>query len=327
MAGAGRGNITVLPVLGPNSAYETSRKRMEALDLKGDGALALFDPLDRQRLRTWIGEQRLLPDLTARQYRAAIRMDNRQLEWPTHFRPLDRTAIPKKGPVKHLTLPLRKTGGRNNTGKITVRHRGGGFRRRIRLLDLNRVQNAGTAQRVVRLEHDPGRSCHKIALLQDLGTKELSYILPPAGLEPGAIIPNDGNPTVPGNTLLLSDIPIGTEVYNIEFRPGEGGRLVRSAGTHATIIGHNDKKTHAIIQLPSKKTKQVLLKCTASIGRVGCPEHMFEQIGSAGRKRRLGWRPTVRGVAMNPVDHPHGGGKGGRSKGNLSQSPWGKICK
>ncbi len=324
-----RSNIPVTPrtdQLGVNAIYHANLERMRALDKKGMDALGFFEANDQKELEAWIKEGKISVDLTARQFRTALKMHRKNLSWPKHFEPTDLTEIPKKGPVKHLTVALRKKGGRNNTGRITVRHRGGGFKRRIRLLDWNRARNTGAAQKVVRLEHDPGRSCHKIALLQNIETKELSYILPPAGLEPGMVLQNDKS-QVPGHTLPLEFIPIGTEIYNIELKPGKGGKLVRSAGNHARIIGHDDKQTCAIIELPSKKTKHVSLQCTASIGRVACADHMFEKIGSAGRNRRLGWRPTVRGVAMNPVDHPHGGGKGGRSKGHHSQSPWGKICK
>lgn len=308
------------------TTYEIQRKQTQILALKGQEALPHFNKNDQEQLQQWIKSGKLLTCLTTKQYRSALTMHKKNLKWPFHFQPPDLTKIPSKGPVRHLTIPLRKKGGRNSTGRITVRHRGGGFKRRIRLLDWNRIQHMNHSQQVVRLEHDPGRTCNRIALLQDLQTKQLSYILPPVGLEAGTVLTNDKNPIL-GHSLLLSDIAVGTEIYNIEIKPGKGGQLVRSAGTKAKLVGLDEQKKHAIIELPSKKTIQVSLQCTASIGQVACPDHMHKHIGSAGRNRRLGWRPTVRGVAMNAVDHPHGGGKGGKSKGHLSQSPWGKICK
>lgn len=285
---------------------------------------------------------KLLPDLSSRQVLMAIELYRKGLKVPAHLMTPDLTVIPpEKQCVKHLTVPLRKKGGRDNRGRISVRHRGGGFKRRIRILD--RVREFERDQRVVRLEHDPNRSA-QLALLQEVETGKLSYVLAWAGLKPGQVIAGSraketsflsyGNLVAPGLTLPLSSIPLGTPVHNIELYPGRGGQLVRSAGTKASLVGKDPiplngsmEGLKATIKLPSGSMKKVPLSCRATIGQVGNEEWHLREIGSAGRNRRLGWRPTVRGVAMNAVDHPHGGGKGGRSKGKPSQSPWGKICK
>ena len=235
-----------------------------------------------------------------------------------HVDPL--TVIPKKGCHPALSVPLRKKGGRNHHGKITCRHRGGGFKRRIRILD--RARAGSGKYTVIRLEHDPNRSS-KIALVKDEQGR-VSYVLAWDGMKEGSVFENKGL-QLPGSTQPLQDIALGTTIHNIEARPGGGGQFCRSAGCKALLVGKDD--VYATIKLPSGNMKKVLLKCRATIGIVSNPQWHLRVLGKAGRKRNLGIRPTVRGVAMNAIDHPHGGGKGGRSKGKPSQSPWGKICK
>jgi large subunit ribosomal protein L2 len=257
------------------------------------------------------------------QLRNVIRMHERNLTPPSHLFNVDlKKIIPRKGCHPELSIALRKKGGRNHHGKITCRHRGGGFKRRIRLLDTKRTSNG--VLKVIRLEHDPNRSA-KIALVQDSeGT--LSYLLAWDGAKAGDSIENSGL-QLSGSTRPLSQIAIGTIIHNIEVLPGRGGQLCRSAGTKAVLVGHDPDGRYCSVKLPSGKIRKVLLTCRATIGSVGNSEWHLRVIGKAGRNRNLGWRPTVRGVAMNQNDHPHGGGKGGRSKGIPSQSPWGKICK
>lgn len=253
-------------------------------------------------------------------------MAKNEITIPPHMcRPLTplEKPIPPRGCVKELSMAKRKGGGRNHHGKITVRHIGGGFKRRIRLLDTSR--KSPNAQKIIRLEHDPNRS-GKIALLRDTVTGEFSYVLACQGMEKDMLI-NNSAMQLPGATLPLAEIALGSTIHNVEIRPGAGGQLVRSAGTHASLLGKDPDNKFCTIKLPSGKTKKVLMCCRATIGAVSNPDWHLRVIGKAGRNRNLGIRPTVRGVAMNPIDHPHGGGKGGRSKGTHSQSPWGKICK
>jgi ribosomal protein L2 len=249
-----------------------------------------------------------------------------------HVDPL--TVIPEDDHkcVKALSVAKRKTGGRNYTGSICTRRIGGGFKRRIRLLDTHkRTENE---QVVVRVEHDPNRSA-KLMLLQDTVTKRLSYRIAVDGVEAGAKIVdtphNHADPkplsTEPGASLPLRLIPLGTRIHDIEVCHGGGAKLVRAAGTHATLVGHLPDRPHSLVKLPSGATKTLASNCRASIGTVGNATWHLRVIGKAGRSRNLGVRPHVRGVAMNAVDHPHGGGKGGRGKGKPSQSPWGKVCK
>lgn len=257
------------------------------------------------------------------------------------------TVIPKDDRVcvKALSVPKRKTGGRNNTGSICTRRIGGGFKRRIRLLDRHKKQE--NPQKVIRIEHDPNRSA-KLMLLQDTTSQRLSYRLAVDGIQPGQIIqdtlnnnisiapnPTHQDPDVkvkpksvdPGACLPLKMIPLGSKIHDIETLPHGGGKLVKSAGTFATLVGHIPGKGKSQIRLPSNQTKTVSSECRASIGAVGNQKWHLRVLGKAGRSRNLGIRPHVRGVAMNAVDHPHGGGKGGRGKGKPSQSPWGKVCK
>ncbi|MCM8824868.1 MAG: 50S ribosomal protein L2 [Candidatus Omnitrophica bacterium] len=226
----------------------------------------------------------------------------------------------KKKPEKKLVVGKRKTGGRNNTGRITVRHRGGGHKKLYRIINFRGKPVEG---KVISIEYDPNRTA-SIALIQYVdGTKE--YMIAPVGLKVGDRI-NYGETAqvAPGNTLPLEKIPEGSEIYNIELQPGKGGQLVRSAGCCAILVTKGEK--FASVKLPSGEVRLISLECKATIGRVSNPEHKYVSLGKAGRTRWLGIRPTVRGVAMNPVDHPHGGGEG-RGKGNISQTPWAKPTK
>ncbi|MCM8822166.1 MAG: 50S ribosomal protein L2 [Candidatus Omnitrophica bacterium] len=228
--------------------------------------------------------------------------------------------ITRKKPEKRLVVGKRKKGGRNNTGRITVRHRGGGHKKLYRIIDF---KGRAVEGKVVSIEYDPNRTAN-IAMIQYVnGTR--SYIIAPAGLKVGTRI-NCGDSAfiAPGNTLPLARIPEGSEIYNIELQPGKGGQLVRSAGCLAILVTKGDR--FASVKLPSGEVRLISLECMATIGRVSNPEHKYVSLGKAGRTRWLGVRPTVRGVAMNPVDHPHGGGEG-RGKGNISQTPWGKPTK
>jgi len=231
--------------------------------------------------------------------------------------------ITKKEPEKSLTVGLRSHGGRNGSGHITVRHRGGGHKRSYRIIDFKRDKFEVPAK-VAAIEYDPNRSC-RIALLQ-YADGEKRYILQPLGLRVGDTVESgDSVPVAIGNSLPLKNIPVGLMVHNIELRPGSGGQLARSAGSSAQIIAKEDK--FAQLKLPSGEIRLALLDCRATIGQLGNIEHGSIKLGGAGTRRHLGIRPTVRGGAMNPVDHPMGGGRG-KSKGhNLPQSPWGQLSK
>ena len=234
----------------------------------------------------------------------------------------DFAEITKPRPEPGLTAPLRKSGGRNNRGRITVRHRGGGHKRLYRVIDFKR-DKMGVPARVTAIEYDPNRSA-RIALLT-YRDGEKRYILAPVGLTVGD--PVEAGPKAdikPGNSLPLSAIPLGTMVHNVELREGRGGQLGRSAG--ATIQLMAKEGDYALLKLPSGELRRVRTACRATIGQVGNLEHENISWGKAGRTRWRGRRPTVRGIAMNPVDHPHGGGEG-RSKGNHPQTPWGKPTK
>lgn len=240
--------------------------------------------------------------------------------FPEHWKPSSLLEIPKVGPVKHLTVAIRKKGGRNNTGRITCRHRGGGHKQRARLLDLHKEWT--NSHKVVRIEYDPTRTA-RIALLKDLKSKELKYVVATESMKPGFVI--DPKIFNEGVSKPLSDIPTGTAVNNIERYVGKGGVLVRSAGTFATVVSFDGP--FCTIKMPSGKLKKISSKCKATVGKIGNSNWIFEDYGNAGARRRRGWRPSVRGVAMNAVDHPHGGGKGGKSKGHHSRSIWGWPCK
>ncbi len=232
-------------------------------------------------------------------------------------------AVTAVKPEKSLLRPLKKTGGRNHSGKITARHRGGGHKRRYRLIDFKRDKD-GIAAEVKTIEYDPNRSCHIALVEYEDGEKR--YILAPAGLKVGQkIYSGDGAEPRLGNCLTLAKIPMGMAIHNIEMHPGQGGKLVRAAGQSAKLAAREGKLAHLI--LPSGEMRMVNAGCRATIGQVGNAEHQGVRIGKAGRKRHLGRRPHVRGSAMNPVAHPMGGGEGRRAGGRHPVSPTGKLAK
>jgi large subunit ribosomal protein L2 len=223
-------------------------------------------------------------------------------------------------PEKSLTEPLKKRGGRNSQGRITVRHRGGGHKRLYRIIDWKR-NKLGIAAEVRTIEYDPNRSA-RIALLE-YTDGEKRYIIAPAGLRVGTrVMSGPESELLPGNALALRDIPTGTVIHNIELQPGRGAQMVRSAGTGAQLMAKEGN--WATLRLPSGEMRRVQITCMATIGAVGNPEHGTLKIGKAGRSRWLGRRPHVRGSAMNPRDHPHGGGEGKAPIGGQPQTPWGK---
>ena len=225
---------------------------------------------------------------------------------------------------KSLLAPLPKKAGRNNYGRVTTRHQGGGNKRRYRIIDFKRNKD-GVPAKVATIEYDPNRSA-RIALLH-YKDGEKRYILHPKGLKVGDIVMSGTDVDIkPGNALPLSAIPVGTLVHAVELQPGKGAALARSAGTSIQLMGKEGK--YAILRMPSSEMRRVLLTCRATIGEVGNAEHSNIRIGKAGRNRWLGIRPTVRGTVMNPVDHPHGGGEGkNKSSGRNSVSPWGVPAK
>ncbi len=226
-------------------------------------------------------------------------------------------------PYKPLVEPVRKTDGRNNYGRITVRHRGGGHKRLYRILDFKRDKENIPAQ-VERIEYDPNRSANIALLLYADG--ERRYIIAPKGLKVGATVQSGSSASIaPGNSLKLSRMPQGTVVHCIEMKPGKGAQIARSAGTSAQFLGQEGN--YALLRLRSGEMRKVHLNCRATIGEVGNAEHALRKLGKAGAKRWRGIRPTVRGVAMNPVDHPHGGGEGRTSGGRDPVSPWGVPTK
>ncbi|MGI6574328.1 MAG: 50S ribosomal protein L2 [bacterium] len=228
--------------------------------------------------------------------------------------------ITKAEPEKSLLTPLKKSGGRNMQGRLTVRHRGGGHKRLYRVIDFKRNKDDIPAK-VAAIEYDPNRSA-RIALL-NYADGEKRYILAPVGLQVGDIVESGPNADIKvGNTLPLRAIPLGTTLHNIEMQPGKGGQLVRSAGAAAQLMAKEGAYAH--IRLPSGEVRLIHADCRATIGQVGNVEHENIRIGKAGRTRWLGIRPTVRGVVMNPVDHPHGGGEGKTSAGRHPVTPWGK---
>ena len=224
-------------------------------------------------------------------------------------------------PEKSLLAPLKKKAGRNNQGRITVRHRGGGHKRKYRIIDFKRDKD-GIVGKVATIEYDPNRTAN-IALIHYVDG-EKRYIIAPKGLKVGDKIMSGPDADIKvGNALPLENIPVGTVIHNIELKPGKGGQLVRAAGTEAQLLGKEDK--YAIVRLTSGEMRRILKTCRATIGSVGNEDHELISIGKAGRSRWLGKRPTVRGVVMNPVDHPHGGGEGRAPIGRKSpMSPWGK---
>ncbi len=235
---------------------------------------------------------------------------------------VDRSDLWSGDPVKALTEGKSGSGGRNNRGRITVRWRGGGHKRRLRNVDFKR-RKEGTAE-VVRLEYDPNRSGF-IALIK-YGDGELSYILAPQRLAAGdKVVAGDRVDVKPGNAMPMRNIPVGTIIHNVEMKPGKGGQLARAAGTYAQLVGRDSG--YALLRLASGEVRMVRAECMATIGAVSNPDQQNISIGKAGRNRWLGKKPSVRGVAMNPIDHPHGGGEGRTSGGRHPVTPWGKGTK
>jgi large subunit ribosomal protein L2 len=229
----------------------------------------------------------------------------------------------KGKPHAALLAPKSSTGGRNNEGRITTRHRGGGHKQRYRVIDFKRDKNDVPA-RVERIEYDPNRSSHIALLLFADG--ERRYILAPKGVSVGDEIRNGIDaPIKPGNAMPMRNIPVGTLIHNIEMKLGKGGQIARSAGSSAQLVARTGE--HATLRLRSGEMRKVLADCTATIGEVGNTEHGLRSLGKAGASRWRGKRPTVRGVAMNPVDHPHGGGEGRTAGGRHPVSPWGTPAK
>ena len=229
--------------------------------------------------------------------------------------------ITKTTPEKSLIVTKKKTNGRNNQGKITVRHRGGGVKRKYRLVDFKRNKDGITAM-VSAIEYDPNRSANIALITYKDGVK--SYIIAPKGLKVGDIVESGVKTDVKvGNTMEIANIPVGTVIHNIELRPGKGGQLARGAGSSAQILGREDK--YVLIRLSSGETRKILGTCRATIGVVGNEDYNLVKIGKAGRTRYMGIRPTVRGSVMNPNDHPHGGGEGRAPIGRSGpMTPWGK---
>jgi large subunit ribosomal protein L2 len=234
----------------------------------------------------------------------------------------DFEGLSRKRPERGLTKPLHKSGGRNNRGRLTSRHRGGGHKRIYRVIDFRR-DKVGVPATVRAVEYDPNRSA-RIALLS-YADGEKRYILAPVGLTVGDVVETGPAADIkPGNSLPLSSIPLGSLVHAVELRPGRGAQLGRSAGTTIQLMAKEG--VYALLKLPSGELRRVHAMCRASVGQVGNLDHENVSLGKAGRTRWSGQRPRVRGIAMNPVDHPHGGGEG-RSKGNHPQTPWGKPTK
>ena len=233
----------------------------------------------------------------------------------------DYSVLSKVAPERSLLEPMKKSSGRDNTGRITVRHHGGGNRVKYRVIDVKR-DKVDMPATVKTLEYDPNRSAH-IALVQ-YEDGEKRYIIAPEGLKVGDVVMSGANADIkPGNCLPFANIPVGTIIHNIELYPGKGAQLVRSAGNMAQLMAKEGK--YALVRLPSGEMRNVPLNCIATIGQVGNVDHENVNIGKAGRKRHMGWRPTVRGSVMNPCDHPHGGGEGKSPVGRPGPvTPWGK---
>ncbi len=236
---------------------------------------------------------------------------------------VNRSGLWKGKPVKALTEGLTKKGGRNNAGRITARRRGGGHKRLYRMVDFKR-RKFDVPAKVVRLEYDPNRTAFLALLEYEDG--ELSYILAPQRLEAGdTVIAGEKADIKPGNAIPLANTPVGTIVHNVEMKPGKGGQIARAAGTYVQLVGRD--AGNALLKLSSGEVRIVRAECMATIGAVSNPDQANIKLGKAGRKRWLGKRPSVRGVAMNPVDHPHGGGEGRTSGGRHPVTPWGKPTK
>jgi len=236
---------------------------------------------------------------------------------------VDRSELWKGDPVKALTEGLRKKGGRNNTGRITLRHRGGGAKRRYRIVDFKRGKSDMVAT-VERLEYDPNRTAFIALIKYEDG--EQAYILAPQRLKAGdKVVAGEKVDVKPGNAMPMKNMPVGTIIHNIEMKPGKGGQMARAAGTYAQLVGRD--AGYALLRLSSGEVRMVRADCRATVGAVSNPDQQNIVIAKAGRNRWLGHRPTVRGVAMNPIDHPHGGGEGRTSGGRHPVTPWGKPTK
>src|SRR5579872_6596884 len=234
---------------------------------------------------------------------------------------LDLSDLTQKDPESSLIEVRKKTAGRNNNGHITSRHRGGGTRRLYRIIDFKRSKD-GIPAKVATIEYDPNRSC-RIALLH-YRDGEKRYILAPLGLSVGERVESGANADIKtGNALPIKNIPVGTVIHNVELRPGQGGKLVRSAGAGAQLMAKEDE--YSQIRMPSGEVRKVHIDCRATIGQLGNLDHENQIIGKAGRSRHLGKRPAVRGIAMNPVDHPHGGGEARSTSGRPPTTPWGQM--
>jgi large subunit ribosomal protein L2 len=233
----------------------------------------------------------------------------------------DFSEVSKKAPENSLLEVKKKHSGRNNNGHITTRHKGGGTRKQYRIIDFKRSKDTVPAK-VAAIEYDPNRTA-RIALLH-YRDGEKRYILAPVGLEVGAVVVSGSDADIKiGNALPLANIPLGTVIHNIELRPGEGGKLVRSAGSSAQLMAKEGQ--YAQVRMPSGEVRKIQVVCRATIGQLGNLDHENEVIGKAGRQRHLGKRPSVRGIAMNPVDHPHGGGEARSTSGRPPTTPWGQM--
>ena len=236
---------------------------------------------------------------------------------------VDRSILWKGKPERSLTKGLHKKGGRNNKGRITARRRGGGHKRRYRVIDFKRSKYDVTGT-VERLEYDPNRTAFIALIHYEDGVK--SYILAPQRLRPGdRVVAGENVDIRPGNALPMVNIPVGTIIHNVEMKAGKGGQIARSAGTYAQLVGKD--QGYAQLRLKSGELRMVRAECMATVGAVSNPDQKNIKLGKAGRKRWLGKRPSVRGVAMNPIDHPHGGGEGRTSGGRHPVTPWGKPTK
>jgi large subunit ribosomal protein L2 len=234
---------------------------------------------------------------------------------------MDFSDLSKVDPQKSLVEVRKKHSGRNNNGHITVRHKGGGWRKQYRIIDFKRTKD-GIPAKIAAIEYDPNRSA-RIALL-NYRDGEKRYILAPVGVKIGDVIESGPKADIKtGNALPIANIPLGTVLHNIELRPGEGGKLVRSAGGSAQLMAKEGE--YAQIRMPSGEVRKILIVCRATIGQLGNVDHENEVVGKAGRKRHRGIRPSVRGIAMNPVDHPHGGGEARSTSGRPPTTPWGQM--
>jgi large subunit ribosomal protein L2 len=228
--------------------------------------------------------------------------------------------VTRQRPEKSLTVHLKKHSGRNNTGKITVRHRGGGHKVKYRIIDFKR-NKIDVPGKVAQIEYDPNRTA-RIALIH-YNDGEKRYILCPVGLKKGDMVMSGAKADPrPGNCLPIANIPLGTTIHNIELKLGRGGQLVRSAGVGAQLVAREGQ--YAQVRMPSGEVRKIDVRCCATVGQVGNTDHENENVGKAGKSRWRGWRPTVRGMTMNPVDHPHGGGEGKSGPSGHPRTPWGK---